>query len=150
MLVLTGIVLFDFGWFKEQFCVIACPYGRLQSVLMDENSLVVAYDEKRGEPRRDKDVPRIEEGDCINCLKCVKVCPTGIDIRRGTQMECIACTMCIDACDEIMRKVGTPEGLIRYSSETELEGGERRSASKPFSLAPSFWPFLLEACLGYL
>jgi len=125
MLILTGITLFDFGWFREQFCVIACPYGRFQSVLMDENSLVVAYDEKRGEPRRG-DVPKSEEGDCINCYKCVKVCPTGIDIRRGTQMECIACTMCIDACDEIMEKVHKPKGLIRYSSENELSGQKRK------------------------
>lgn len=121
VMVVSGIFLFDFGWFREQFCIIACPYGRMQSVMMDENSLVVAYDKKRGEPRRGT-VLRENEGDCINCYACVKVCPTGIDIRRGTQLECIACTNCIDACDEIMEKVNKPHGLIRYSSENELFG----------------------------
>lgn len=132
MLILTGLTLFDFGWFREQFCVIACPYGRFQSVLMDENSLVVAYDEKRGEPRRRKGLAKEKEGDCINCYKCVKVCPTGIDIRRGTQMECIACAICVDACDEIMEKVGYEPGLIRYSSETELEGNKRKIGLRSF------------------
>ncbi|MDD4974902.1 MAG: cytochrome c oxidase accessory protein CcoG [Bacteriovorax sp.] len=121
VMTLTAIFLFDFGWFREQFCIIACPYGRMQSVMMDENSLVVAYDPIRGEPRRGL-VPREQEGDCINCYACVKVCPTGIDIRRGTQMECIACTNCIDACDEVMEKVKKPRGLIRYSTENELLG----------------------------
>ncbi|MGZ3788795.1 MAG: cytochrome c oxidase accessory protein CcoG [Bacteriovorax sp.] len=121
VMVVSGIFLFDFGWFREQFCIIACPYGRMQSVMMDENSLVVAYDKKRGEPRRGT-VPRDQEGDCINDYACVRVCPTGIDIRRGTQMECIACTQCIDACDDIMDKVKKPRGLIRYSSESELMG----------------------------
>lgn len=136
MLSLTGLILFDFGWFREQFCVIACPYGRFQSVLMDENSLTVAYDDRRGEPRREKGVPPEQEGDCINCFKCVKVCPTGIDIRRGAnQMECIGCTLCIDACDDIMRKVGKPEGLIRYSSEAELSGGKRKVGLRSFVYA---------------
>lgn len=132
MVILSGLTLFDFGWFREQVCIIACPYGRFQSVLMDENSLVVAYDEKRGEPRRGPEVPSNGEGDCINCFKCVKVCPTGIDIRRGNQMECIACTLCVDACDDIMRKVGKDEGLIRYSSETELAGGKRKVGMRSF------------------
>lgn len=118
----TVIILLDFGWFKEQFCIIACPYGRMQAVLMDENSLVVAYDTARGEPRGLSADQSQKFGDCINCYHCVKVCPTGIDIRRGTQMECIACTMCIDACDEIMVKVKKPKGLIRYSSQNELDG----------------------------
>jgi cytochrome c oxidase accessory protein FixG len=126
MLVITGIILFDFGWFKEQFCIIACPYGRFQSVFMDVNSSVVAYDKKRGEPHRAPDVPKEDEGDCINCYRCVKACPTGIDIRRGTQLECIACTMCIDACDEIMTKLKKPTGLIRYTTESELEGGKKK------------------------
>ncbi len=125
VMILSGIFLFDFGWFREQFCIIACPYGRMQSVLMDSNSLVVAYDKKRGEPRRGL-APRENEGDCINCYACVKVCPTGIDIRRGTQLECIACTNCIDACDEIMEKVNKPHGLIRYSSEEELNGNKTK------------------------
>lgn len=119
MLVLTFIILFDFGWFREQFCIIACPYGRLQSVLMDEKSLIVAYDQKRGEPRRAPEITKDKEGDCIDCNRCVKVCPTGIDIRKGLQLECIACTACIDACDEIMRKVNKPEGLISYSREDQ-------------------------------
>jgi cytochrome c oxidase accessory protein FixG len=121
MLVITAIFLFDFGWFREQFCIIACPYGRMQSVIMDQYSKIVGYDYNRGEPRRSKETPKDAEGDCINCYHCVKVCPTGIDIRNGTQLECIACTACIDACDEIMEKVHRPKGLIRYTSEAELE-----------------------------
>lgn len=124
VMILTTILLIDFGWFREQFCIIACPYGRMQSVLMDNNSLVVAYDTNRGEPRKGAEADK--EGDCINCYHCVKACPTGIDIRRGTQLECIACTNCIDACDEIMEKVHKPKGLIRYTSENELRGGERK------------------------
>jgi len=126
MLTTTGIILFDFGWFREQFCIVACPYGRMQSVMMDEHSLVVAYDVKRGEPRRNT-VPRSDEADCIDCNHCVKVCPTGIDIRKGTQLECISCTQCIDACDEIMGKIGKPEGLIRYESLAEIEGIPRKT-----------------------
>jgi cytochrome c oxidase accessory protein FixG len=125
IMIFTTIILLDFGWFREQFCIIACPYGRMQSVLMDNNSLIVAYDPNRGEPRRGT-VPRDQEGDCINCYNCVKVCPTGIDIRRGTQLECIACTQCIDACDEIMVKIKKPTGLIRYSSENQLRGGTHK------------------------
>lgn len=122
MLFLTGVIILDFGWFREQFCIIACPYGRFQSVAMDDNSMIVAYDSSRGEPRRSPDVTREEEGSCIDCNRCVKACPTGIDIRHGTQMECIACTMCIDACDEIMLKLKQPKGLIRYTTENELKG----------------------------
>ncbi len=123
--ILTVIFLLDFGWFREQFCIIACPYGRIQSVMMDENSLVVAYDQKRGEPRSGE-VERGLEGDCVNCYQCVKVCPTGIDIRRGTQLECINCTLCIDACDTIMEKTKKPHGLVRYSSENERNGRPRK------------------------
>lgn len=123
MLSLTLIILLDFGWFREQFCIIACPYGRFQSLVMDENSLIVSYDKKRGEPRkRTKEATQLGEGDCVNCNRCVNVCPTGIDIRDGLQMECIACTMCIDACDDIMRRVGKPEGLISYATENTQEG----------------------------
>lgn len=106
---MTAVLLFDFGWFREQFCIIMCPYGRFQSVLMDSRSLTVMYDSKRGEPRK-------SSGDCVACNRCVQVCPTGIDIRNGAQMECIGCTACIDACDEIMTKVHKPKGLIRYDS----------------------------------
>jgi cytochrome c oxidase accessory protein FixG len=128
VMIFNAIILFDFGWFREQFCIIACPYGRMQSVMMDSNSLVIAYDKARGEPRRGS-VPREQEGDCINCYACVKVCPTGIDIRRGTQLECVACTNCIDACDEIMGKIKKPKGLIKYSSENALNGGVHKTVT---------------------
>lgn len=114
----TAVLLFNFGWFREQFCIIMCPYGRMQSVLMDENSLVVMYDQNRGEPRKGSVAAATgKQGDCVNCFKCVAVCPTGIDIRRGTQLECIGCAMCVDACDDIMTKVKKPKGLIRYGRE---------------------------------
>lgn len=116
MLFVFTLVLFDFGWFREQFCIIACPYGRFQSVLMDDRSLAILYDQKRGEPRRGIAETKEKQGDCVNCYRCVAVCPTGIDIRRGVQLECIACTSCIDACDEIMDNLERPRGLIRYDS----------------------------------
>lgn len=122
MMASSALFFFNFAWFREQFCVIVCPYGRFQSVMMDASSLVVGYNLKRGEPRRSPLLPKEEEGDCINCFKCVRVCPTGIDIRRGTQMECIACTACIDACDEIMDKIHKPRGLISYTSEEIIAG----------------------------
>ena len=127
----TGLMLFDFGYFREQMCTITCPYARIQSVLLDPHSLIVSYDPNRGEPRarRSKkhiaqeeagEVPKL--GDCVDCYACVRTCPTGIDIRDGLQMECIACTQCIDACDAIMDRVGKPRGLIRYTSERALDG----------------------------
>ncbi len=119
--VTTAILLLDFGWFREQFCVIACPYGRMQSVMLGPQSLVVGYDVKRGEPRRTLP-PTLPQGDCVNCLRCVQVCPTGIDIRRGLQMECVACTACIDACDEVMTKTKKPLGLIRYMTLSDSQG----------------------------
>lgn len=124
---ITIILLWDFGWFREQFCIIMCPYGRFQSVLMDHGSLAVLYDEKRGEPR--KGLPAAadgKKGDCVSCSRCVQVCPTGIDIRKGLQMECIACTACIDACDEIMEKVKKPKGLIKYNT---ISGVQNKLAS---------------------
>lgn len=124
---MTAILMFDFGWFREQFCIIACPYGRFQAALMDKKSVSVVYDYNRGEPRKDVAVPKEEQGDCVSCRRCVEVCPTGIDIRRGIQMECIGCTACIDACDEIMEKVNKPVGLIRYGSEYELESKTKPS-----------------------
>lgn len=130
ILITTGIILFDFGWFREQFCIIACPYGRFQSVMMDENSLVVGYDEKRGEPRK-KDKTDTQHGDCINCYRCVQVCPTGIDIRRGVQLECIMCTACIDACDTVMSKIGKPKGLVRYDSEAQLKTSQKTKYIRP-------------------
>lgn len=111
MLALTGLFYGNFAFFREQLCVVLCPYGRLQSVLLDDDSLVIAYDEKRGEPRGKKGQTT---GDCVDCRRCVVVCPTGIDIRNGLQMDCIACTACIDACDEIMDKLDRPRGLIKY------------------------------------
>jgi cytochrome c oxidase accessory protein FixG len=117
----TGIFYFNFAWLREKACTVVCPYGRLQSVLLDRNSIAVAYDYERGEPRGKlhKDLARTE-GDCINCFQCVTVCPTGIDIRNGTQMECVNCTACIDACDHIMDKIGFDRGLIRYASENAI------------------------------
>jgi cytochrome c oxidase accessory protein FixG len=128
MLVTTMLMFADFGWFREQTCILACPYGRFQSVLLDKQSLVVGYDESRGEPRRPwrKNEERTA-GDCIDCNLCVSTCPTGIDIREGAlQMECIACTQCIDACDQVMDKIGRPRGLVRYTSQAELETGSRK------------------------
>ena len=122
MLFITAVILFDFGWFREQFCIIMCPYGRFQSALLDENSMNVAYDFNRGEPRKGVAESIEAEGDCINCYKCVSVCPTGIDIRNGLQLECIACTACMDACDEVMEKIDRPKGLIRYETEAGLLG----------------------------
>lgn len=113
---MTLLLLFNFGWFREQFCLIACPYGRFQSVLMDSQSVTVMYDQKRGEPRKGMAAPGDHKGDCVACNRCVQVCPTGIDIRNGIQFECIACTACVDACDEIMTKLKKPTGLIRYKS----------------------------------
>ncbi|MHA4842864.1 cytochrome c oxidase accessory protein CcoG [Flavitalea antarctica] len=121
MSVFTLVFYGVYAFFREQVCTVVCPYGRLQGVLLDRNSMVVAYDYKRGEPRS-KFSKKIEvpHGDCIDCFQCVKVCPTGIDIRNGTQMECIGCTACIDACDNIMKKTKRPPGLIRYASENAI------------------------------
>lgn len=153
----TTVFFFVYWWFREQACIVVCPYGRLQGVLLDKNSIVVAYDYKRGEPRgklsrqdnpkvKDdhdckcvdckgdgcKDVLRkldavqpvaVKNGDCIDCFACVRVCPTGIDIRNGTQLECVNCTACMDACDAIMTSIKKPEGLIRYASENSVKNG---------------------------
>jgi cytochrome c oxidase accessory protein FixG len=119
----TALMYLDFAYFREQICMVACPYGRLQSVLLDRNSLIVAYDTRRGEPRGKLGQAA---GDCIDCAACVATCPTGIDIRDGLQMECIHCTQCIDACDAIMDRVGRSRGLIRYGSRDEMAGTPRR------------------------
>jgi cytochrome c oxidase accessory protein FixG len=133
LLIFTGVFYFIFVWFREQVCIIACPYGRLQGVLLDNKSINVAYDYKRGEKeqgralfKKNEDRQAAGKGDCIDCEQCVHVCPTGIDIRNGTQLECVNCTACIDACDHIMEKVGLPKGLIRYESEENIEN------KKPF------------------
>ncbi len=126
--IFTGVFYFVFVWFREQVCIIACPYGRLQGVLLDDNSINVAYDFVRGEKElgrakfnKKEDRATSGKGDCIDCKQCVNVCPTGIDIRNGTQLECVNCTACIDECDSIMEGVGLPKGLIRYASEDEIE-----------------------------
>ncbi len=124
LLIFSGVFYFIFAFFREQVCAIACPYGRLQSVLIDTKTLIVAYDYKRGEPRGPlSKVKEGKSGDCVACQACVAVCPTGIDIRNGTQLECINCTACIDACDATMERVKKPKGLIRYDSEEGIEKG---------------------------
>jgi cytochrome c oxidase accessory protein FixG len=128
LLIFTGVFYFIFAWFREQVCIIACPYGRLQGVLLDNQSVVVAYDHIRGEKeagrakfRKNEDRASTGKGDCIDCKQCVYVCPTNIDIRNGTQLECVNCTACIDECDTMMEKVGLPKGLIRYASIDNIE-----------------------------
>lgn len=132
LLIFTAVFYFIFAWFREQVCIIACPYGRMQGVLLDNKSIVVAYDYKRGEAengrkkwRKNEDREALGYGDCIDCFQCVNVCPTGIDIRNGTQLECVNCTACIDECDSIMEKVDLPKGLIRYASEDEITKKEK-------------------------
>ena len=126
MLGTTLLMFFDFAYFREQTCIVACPYGRFQSVLLDRQSLIVGYDAARGEPRAKwRKNEKRNAGDCIDCSLCVSTCPTGIDIREGLQMECIACTQCTDACDEVMDRIGLERGLIRYTSQAELESGKR-------------------------
>jgi cytochrome c oxidase accessory protein FixG len=132
LLIFTAVFFWVFAWFREQVCIIACPYGRMQGVLLDNKSIVVAYDHKRGEGengrkkwRKNEDREALGHGDCIDCFQCVNVCPTGIDIRNGTQLECVNCTACIDECDTIMEKVNLPKGLIRYASEDEITKKEK-------------------------
>lgn len=168
-IIMAGVaagILFDFGWFREQFCTVVCPYGRFQSVLMDNQSTVVAYDMKRGEPRKGTALSSMGDGvggaglrmgdgdppigDCVNCYRCVQVCPTGIDIRRGVQLECIACTACIDACDEVMTRIKKPKGLIRYGNQAVTEG--HVVADIPLLQRTRAWVYLglLLVCLGGL
>ena len=120
LLLFTSIFFLVYYWFREQVCIVVCPYGRLQGVLLDKNSIVVAYDYLRGEPRGKFSKNDNKQGDCIDCKACVRVCPTGIDIRNGTQLECINCTACIDACDEIMENINKPKKLIRFASENNI------------------------------
>jgi cytochrome c oxidase accessory protein FixG len=140
MAVGTGALYFNFAWFREQLCIVVCPYGRIQSALIDDHSLVIGYDTKRGEPRGKRVTASASEpspvgslalaatgrGDCVDCNRCVQVCPTGIDIRQGLQMECIGCTACIDACDDVMTRLHRPRGLIRYDSQRAFAGQRTR------------------------
>lgn len=154
MIVFTAAFYFTFAWFREQVCTLVCPYGRLQGVLIDKQTINVYYDFKRGEKRskwrKGEDRKAQGKGDCIDCNQCVVVCPTGIDIRNGQQLECINCTACIDACDEVMVKVGLPPGLIRYATEEEIENeapfkftGRMKAYSVVLLLMLGFLGFLL-------
>ncbi len=131
--IFTTVFFGIYTWFREQICLIVCPYGRMQGVLIDPSTIVVSYDYFRGEPRGHQKKGATREttglGDCIDCHACVDVCPTGIDIRNGTQLECVNCTACIDACDNIMDNVGKPKGLIRYASEKEISTGKKTGLS---------------------
>jgi cytochrome c oxidase accessory protein FixG len=131
VLVTTGLVYFDFAYFREQMCTVICPYARLQSVLLDPKSLLIGYDAKRGEPRSKGKAKVAGHGDCIDCQACVVSCPTGIDIRQGLQLECIACGQCADACDSIMDRIKKPQGLIRYSSQAGLQDGHVTRILRP-------------------
>ncbi len=128
ILAFTAVFTFTFGWFREQFCIIMCPYGRFQSALTDDDTITVTYDNVRGEPRGKKRKDQIDTsiGDCVDCKRCVSVCPTGIDIRDGIQLECVACSACIDACNDIMVKLDRPKGLIRYDSRNGIDTGKRK------------------------
>ncbi|MHA7610422.1 cytochrome c oxidase accessory protein CcoG [Elizabethkingia meningoseptica] len=153
MLFFTAAFYFVFAWLREQVCTLICPYGRLQGVLIDKQTINVYYDYKRGENRskwrNNEDRKAAGKGDCIDCQQCVVVCPTGIDIRNGQQLECINCTACIDACDEIMEKVGLPKGLIRYATEQEIETGTKFRFT-PRMKATTVALSLLIGLIGYL
>jgi cytochrome c oxidase accessory protein FixG len=174
LLIFTTVFFFVYWWFREQVCLVVCPYGRLQGVLLDKNSIVVAYDHKRGEPRgklkkaddhdckctdckedgackslQEKFEEYTRQGDCIDCFACVRVCPTAIDIRNGTQLECVNCTACIDACDDIMEKVDKPKGLIRYASENSITSGVKLKLNRRIK-AYSAVLMLLVSLLAFL
>ena len=153
ILIFTGVFYFIFAWFREQVCIVVCPYGRLQGVMLDRKSVVVAYDYERGEERaklrKDEDRNQTAKGDCIDCKQCVYVCPTGIDIRNGTQLECINCTACMDACDDIMDHVGFEKGLIRYASEAGIADKEKWKLTGR-SLAYTVVLFFLLGVFGFL
>lgn len=144
IVVSSAVILFDFGWFREQFCIVMCPYGRIQSVFQDTKTFTVAYDSLRGEPRRGSfnkgalnQGAAFNQGDCVDCSKCVAVCPTGVDIRNGSsQLECIACAACIDACDDVMLRLNKPKGLIGYHS---LERLEKPIIQRPLLRAGDIW-----------
>ena len=152
VLFITALMMFDFTWFREQMCTIACPYGRLQSVMTDNRTIQVGYDAKRGEPRGkiqrgELKKDEVKHGDCLDCKMCIQTCPTGIDIRNGLQLECIGCTQCIDACDTVMTRVGKPNGLIRYASAEALSG-KKTTILKPRLFA--YATIILVAIGGFL
>ena len=157
MALTTLLMLADFGYFREQVCIVACPYGRFQSVLLDRRSMIVGYDFNRGEdrssPKRrngmDPELAR-QAGDCIDCHACVVTCPTGIDIRDGLQMECIGCTQCIDACDAIMDRIGRPRGLIRYTSQDELDKAEKKILRPRVIIYPAIMLLVFGLLVGAL
>ena len=151
VLVVFALVFIDFAFFREQMCTVVCPYARLQSVLLDGESLIVGYDALRGEARAKakerKAAPDTQHGDCIDCGLCVATCPTGIDIREGLQLECITCAQCIDACDHVMAKLGKPLGLIRYSAQKTLQTGLKSRILRPRVV---IYPILIAILLGAL
>lgn len=153
ILIFTGVFYFVFAWFREQVCIVVCPYGRLQGVMLDRNSIIVAYDylrgEKRAKYRKEEKRSETTKGDCIDCKQCIYVCPTGIDIRNGTQLECINCTACMDACDDIMDKVGLDQGLIRYDSEAGIAENKKLSFTGR-TLAYTSVLFVLLTFFGFL
>jgi cytochrome c oxidase accessory protein FixG len=145
----TGIFYAVFAFFREQACIAVCPYGRLQGVLLVKESIVVAYDWLRGEPRgkvKKHIASEVRKGDCVDCKLCVHVCPTGIDIRNGTQLECVNCTACIDACDDVMLKIGKPKGLIRFASHNSILNG----VQKLFTVRVLAYSIVLISLLGVL
>jgi len=146
LVIFTLVFFFVYYWFREQACIIVCPYGRLQGVLLDRNSILVAYDYVRGEPRGKMSDLTSDKGDCVNCHACVRVCPTGIDIRNGTQLECVNCTACIDACDEIMDHINKPKGLIRYTSENGIANKQKMV----FSWRLKLYTIVLTLLLSFL
>jgi len=151
ILIFSGVFYYVFARFREQVCTMVCPYGRLQGVMLDQNSIVIAYDYLRGEPRGVEKQSNSENtfGDCVNCNQCVEVCPTGIDIRNGTQLECVNCTNCIDACDEVMTKIKKPKGLIRYASLNAIQKKGQKYFS-PRSISYTVVVIILYSVLAFL
>ena len=152
--IFTVLTYLNAGWMREQVCIYMCPYARFQSVMYDPDTLAVSYDYNRGEPRGKRSKKKEEAaeqdklGDCVDCSLCVQVCPTGIDIRDGMQYQCIGCALCIDACDSIMEKLGKPKGLVRYTTENELEG-QKTHFFRPRLLGYAFLMTVMLVAFGY-